>query len=116
MNVAESVLAIESNQCQLLSEIKFGSKVSYIYNPLDYARETHSCYVRKYCNTQKIVLFLGMNPGPFGMAQNGVCATFQSLNMLKNIFIITLKYQLRTQLIKKKKIYFKYKPLTYFLH
>lgn len=72
MNIAESLLAVESEQCRLLSDIKFSGNVSYIYNPLDYARETHSCYVRKYCNTPKIVLFLGMNPGPFGMAQNGV--------------------------------------------
>ncbi|GIX93700.1 single-strand selective monofunctional uracil DNA glycosylase [Caerostris extrusa] len=29
-------------------------------------------FVTTYCNEPKIVLFLGMNPGPFGMAQNGV--------------------------------------------
>lgn len=72
MNIAENVLEIESEQCRLLENIKFSEKVAYIYNPLDYAHETHSCYVRKYCNAQKNVLFLGMNPGPFGMAQNGV--------------------------------------------
>lgn len=72
MNLAESVLKIEAEQCRLLSNIKFSEKVSYIYNPLQYAHETHSCYVKKYCNAYKTVLFLGMNPGPFGMAQNGV--------------------------------------------
>lgn len=72
MNIAESVLDIETEQCRQLSDIKFSEKVSYIYSPLQYAYETHSCFVKKYCNTYKTLLFLGMNPGPFGMAQNGV--------------------------------------------
>ncbi|KAH8022606.1 hypothetical protein HPB51_000906 [Rhipicephalus microplus] len=70
--IADAFLAIEQQQSELLSHIPYGSKVSHVYNPLEYARETHECYVRKYCRTRKTVLFLGMNPGPFGMAQNGV--------------------------------------------
>ncbi|XP_065280179.1 single-strand selective monofunctional uracil DNA glycosylase isoform X4 [Dermacentor albipictus] len=70
--IADAFLAIERKQSELLCRIPYGSKVSHIYNPLEYARETHECYVRKYCKTRKAVLFLGMNPGPFGMAQNGV--------------------------------------------
>ncbi|KAL3212127.1 hypothetical protein MRX96_051902 [Rhipicephalus microplus] len=70
--IANAFLAIEQQQSELLSHIPYGSKVSHVYNPLEYARETHECYVRKYCRTRKTVLFLGMNPGPFGMAQNGV--------------------------------------------
>lgn len=51
--------------------LSFGDKVAYVYNPLEYASAPHAYYVSKYCGT-KTVLFLGMNPGPFGMAQNGV--------------------------------------------
>ena len=72
MSIAECVLQIETEQCRLLSNVRFNDKVSYIYNPLEYAHETHSYYVKKYCNSYKTILFLGMNPGPFGMAQNGV--------------------------------------------
>lgn len=72
MNIAERVLEIEAEQCKLLSSIEFNNKISHIYKPLEYAHETHACYVRKYCNSPKLLLFLGMNPGPFGMAQNGV--------------------------------------------
>ena len=43
-----------------------------IYNPLEYAWEPHRNYVEKYCSQRKTVLFLGMNPGPYGMAQTGV--------------------------------------------
>lgn len=70
--IAVTFLAIEQRQSELLSRINFGSKVSCVYNPVVYARETHECFVRKYCSTKKTVIFLGMNPGPYGMAQNGV--------------------------------------------
>jgi single-strand selective monofunctional uracil DNA glycosylase len=44
----------------------------YTYNPLSYAREPHERYLRKYGRGRKQVLLVGMNPGPFGMAQTGV--------------------------------------------
>lgn len=79
--IAAAFLAIEQRQSELLSRINFGSKVSCIYNPLVYARETHECFVRKYCRTKKTVIFLGMNPGPYGMAQNGVQSSIFLLNV-----------------------------------
>src|SRR5438477_5154435 len=45
---------------------------SQVYNPLDYAWLAHEAYLRKYGNGRKRVVFLGMNPGPFGMVQTGV--------------------------------------------
>ncbi|XP_047437744.1 single-strand-selective monofunctional uracil-DNA glycosylase 1 [Mugil cephalus] len=55
-----------------LSGLTFSEPVRYIYNPLEYAWDTHRCYVERYCQAGQSVLFLGMNPGPFGMAQTGV--------------------------------------------
>ncbi|KAI3370201.1 hypothetical protein L3Q82_024974 [Scortum barcoo] len=55
-----------------LGRLTFGEPVRYVYNPLEYAWETHRCYVETYCREGQKVLFLGMNPGPFGMAQTGV--------------------------------------------
>lgn len=43
-----------------------------VYNPLEYAWAVHSAYLRRYGNGRKRVIFLGMNPGPFGMVQTGV--------------------------------------------
>ena len=44
----------------------------YVYNPLSYAIKPHSEFIEKYCNeSPKKILFLGMNPGPWGMAQTG---------------------------------------------
>lgn len=55
-----------------LSPLRFGGAITHVYNPLVYARRPHEQYVRKYGSTKKRVVFLGMNPGPFGMAQTGV--------------------------------------------
>lgn len=43
-----------------------------VYNPLSYAWEPHEQYLRQYVHPGAKVFFLGMNPGPFGMAQTGV--------------------------------------------
>ena len=48
----------------------FGSPVTHVYNPLDYAWAAHEQYLNLAATTKKKVVFLGMNPGPFGMAQS----------------------------------------------
>ena len=55
-----------------MDKLRFGPPVSHVYNPLRYAWEPHEAYLRAYGAGPKRVLFVGMNPGPFGMAQNGV--------------------------------------------
>lgn len=70
--ISRELLAIEKSLCRKLEAIEFGPPITHIYNPLDYANQTHSHFVSCYGNSIKKVLFVGMNPGPFGMAQNGV--------------------------------------------
>jgi len=55
-----------------VAELRFAAPVAHVYNPLIYAWRAHAIYLRRYGNRRKRVLFLGMNPGPFGMAQTGV--------------------------------------------
>jgi single-strand selective monofunctional uracil DNA glycosylase len=52
--------------------LSFATPVTHVYNPLRYAGATHREYVRRYAATPKRVVFLGMNPGPWGMAQTGI--------------------------------------------
>jgi len=52
--------------------LRFGGSVAHVYNPLDYAWTPHELYLRRYAAGPKRAVFLGMNPGPFGMAQTGV--------------------------------------------
>jgi single-strand selective monofunctional uracil DNA glycosylase len=55
-----------------VDRLPFAEPVRYVYNPLAYARRPHELYLRRYAATRKRVILLGMNPGPFGMAQTGV--------------------------------------------
>ena len=54
-----------------LAPLRF-SKASHVYLPTAYARRPHEVYLERFGRGPKRVLFLGMNPGPFGMAQTGV--------------------------------------------
>jgi single-strand selective monofunctional uracil DNA glycosylase len=55
-----------------VGKLRFAPPVSHVYNPLDYAWKAHEAYLRRFATGRKRILFLGMNPGPFGMAQTGV--------------------------------------------
>jgi single-strand selective monofunctional uracil DNA glycosylase len=55
-----------------VSVMCFALPVTHTYNPLDYAWDMHAAYLGRYGGGQRRVIFLGMNPGPFGMAQTGV--------------------------------------------
>ena len=52
--------------------LTFSPPVTHVYNPLIYAREPHERYLERYARPGIEVLLVGMNPGPFGMAQTGV--------------------------------------------
>jgi single-strand selective monofunctional uracil DNA glycosylase len=52
--------------------LEFAAPVTHVYNPLVYAWQPHRRYLEKYGRGNVEVLLLGMNPGPFGMAQTGV--------------------------------------------
>jgi single-strand selective monofunctional uracil DNA glycosylase len=52
--------------------LRFAAPVAHVYNPLEYAWPAHEAYLRRYGAGRKRVVFLGMNPGPYGMMQTGV--------------------------------------------
>ena len=55
-----------------VDRLSFGPPVTHVCNPLHYARGLHEQYLSRYGRGPKHVVFLGMNPGPWGMAQTGV--------------------------------------------
>lgn len=55
-----------------LSRLSFGPPVTCVYNPLEYARVPWDLYLERYGGATGRVLLVGMNPGPWGMAQTGV--------------------------------------------
>ena len=59
-------------QVTALKTLRFGPPVTHVYNPLEYARGAYDTYLRKYGGKPKEIVLIGMNPGPWGMAQTGV--------------------------------------------
>lgn len=66
------MLAAARRLAAALRELEFAPPVAAVYHPLDYAWQPHQCYLERFARGRKRVLFLGMNPGPFGMVQTGV--------------------------------------------
>ena len=71
-NIVKTQLKAAAELKDRLSGMTFDRPVSHVYNPLAYAWNAFEEYVTRYGGTTKHVLFLGMNPGPWGMAQTGV--------------------------------------------
>lgn len=72
---SESVQSVEAALAarDALRGLEFPRPADFIYHPLDYAWEAHRRYLERHAAAgPRPILFLGMNPGPFGMAQTGV--------------------------------------------
>lgn len=65
-----------------VARIKISLPVTHVYNPLDYAWTAHRQYIEKYGGSTGRTVLLGMNPGPFGMAQTGV--PFGEVNLVRD--------------------------------
>lgn len=73
---------INDDLIQDLQKLQFTPPVNYVYNPLVYARRAYDQYVDRYAGAPREAVFLGMNPGPWGMAQTGV--PFGEVQIVKN--------------------------------
>ena len=71
-STSDQLIAAAQRLNARVRKLKFTAPVTHVYNPLDYAWRAHELYLRRYGNTPTRVIFLGMNPGPFGMAQTGI--------------------------------------------
>jgi len=85
--IAEQVIQETARLKEAVGRLSFAHPVTHVYNPLEYAWDTHCDYVRKWGATRKRVLLLGMNPGPWGMAQTGV--PFGEIGAVKGFLEIT---------------------------
>lgn len=68
----DSLLRISRRLAKSTGRLSFVSPVSHVYAPLEYARAPHELYLSRFGIRGARVILLGMNPGPFGMAQTGV--------------------------------------------
>ena len=72
-----------------LNKLKFSPPTHTVYNPLDYAWAPYQDYLKKWGNSRKKVIFLGMNPGPWGMAQVGI--PFGEISLVRDWITISGK-------------------------
>src|SRR5436190_4215012 len=72
MSAESSVVVAARRLRAAVDRLKFHAPVTHVYNPLEYAWPAHELYLTRYGQGTKRVLFLGINPGPFGMVQTGI--------------------------------------------
>lgn len=83
-DLADNFIHLENDLVSQLNNLNYGPNVEYIYNPLHYAFILHKAFLKKFLFEKKKVLFLGINPGPWGMCQTGVSIQFMKINVLNN--------------------------------
>ncbi|HET6419914.1 MAG TPA: uracil-DNA glycosylase family protein [Geobacteraceae bacterium] len=76
------LLKITETLVKELENIEFSSPVAYVYNPLVYAAGPHAQYLKRYGMGRKETVFVGMNPGPWGMTQTGI--PFGEIEIVRN--------------------------------
>lgn len=77
-----NMLATSKGLSDDLDPLTFTSPVTHVYNPLAYAWKMNETFITRYCQEKPKAVLLGMNPGPFGMAQTGI--PFGDIDTVKN--------------------------------
>ncbi len=72
MDVFKQLLAASGELTKAVDSLSFSPPVTHVYNPLVYAKKSHELFLKRFGSSTKRTVFLGMNPGPYGMTQTGV--------------------------------------------
>ena len=72
MSISATLIEATHHLNASLEKLTFAPPITHVYNPLLYGWAAHEKYLKRYAARAKKVVFLGMNPGPFGMAQTAV--------------------------------------------
>jgi len=67
-----SLKTISRDLARAVDALSFAPPVAAVYDPLVYAKRSHEAYLERFGKGPHEVLLVGMNPGPWGMAQTGV--------------------------------------------
>lgn len=99
----EKIWDLEQRLCKELMEIDFSkdANIGAVYNPLDYAADIHKNFMRKYLKKAPTVLFLGMNPGLFGMCQTAASFTEPPLLSTNHDGFIDCRFPSATYLLSR---------------
>jgi single-strand selective monofunctional uracil DNA glycosylase len=72
LGTADRLVHASRRLSEQVAGLRFGPPVTHVYDPLRHAARPHRQYLRRFGDGPKRVVFLGMNPGPYGMTQTGV--------------------------------------------
>ena len=72
MGRADRLIHAARRLSERAASLRFAAPVTHVYDPLRHAGRGYRRYVRRFGEGRKRVVFLGMNPGPWGMTQTGV--------------------------------------------
>lgn len=86
-DTSDQLIAAARDLSTKVGKLRFRPPVTHVYNPLTYAWKAHEEYLRRFGSNTKRVIFLGMNPGPFGMVQTGI--PFGEIAAVRNWMKIT---------------------------
>ena len=97
MQFWEKIWKLEQDLSSDLAKIDFkkDKNIAAVYNPLEYAVEVHKNFMRKYLKKAPRVLFLGMNPGLFGMCQTSASVNLHSF--INSFFMVILPGSIRSR-------------------
>ena len=79
-------IAIARRLAQKVRYLQFAAPTACVYNPLIYARRPHEAYLERYARQGVETILVGMNPGPWGMAQTGV--PFGEVDLVRDFLAI----------------------------
>jgi single-strand selective monofunctional uracil DNA glycosylase len=68
----KKLFRIYKNLNKSIDNIDFPEPITHVYNPLQYAWPVFANYLERFAPLQAENILLGMNPGPWGMAQTGI--------------------------------------------
>ncbi len=71
-HTSKALIAAARELAAQAGRLQFAAPAAHVYNPLVYAWNAHEEYLLRFGQGRKQVVFLGMNPGPFGMVQTGI--------------------------------------------
>lgn len=72
MGHADRLIRAARTLSRAVEPMHFAAPVTHVYNPLRHAGRGHRRYLNRFGDSPKRIVFLGMNPGPYGMTQTGV--------------------------------------------
>lgn len=82
MDARKRLIAAAKRLRKEVDALSFSEPVTHVYNPLQYAWKSHQAYLSLANPQGARVVLMGMNPGPWGMAQTGV--PFGEINAVRD--------------------------------